>query len=465
MADTATDKESIGTLYFIDPNADLSVKDVNFCTYNIICSYTGIAPNDGDFDAFANLPTSSGDTSLKTVVSVGGATHDATFESTFASGGGLNKTYSDNFVNSAVAILEYFRLSGIDLDYENIKMTPDQAGSFAQLVAKLSKKIDTTVWPDRKPFIDVTILANQDKIKNSWNFSSNNQLKLISEITNVRHINLMTYDFHGAFDYQNYGKTGLISNVYKADGDTSTDPFSVQAATEALIDAGVAPSKITVGIPAYGRAMAGIPAGASKDGYNQEIPGSATVPPGEFDLNGCVSTLPQPKANACTGIYSYQYLVTHMLKPAVLTATDRTATVDGKTVSNGTSAFGNWSPTPTYSLEVSNLGKTSKKDLGLGGIKILIGNSVGLATPDKWYLAPGAHTTFNNITTPNTKTISGKSGLRITWQTSYAGGPSGSCVNQDGTPTVLNFTQNAHLMITVNTQGQAVCDVGYLPAK
>lgn len=61
----------------------------------------------------------------------------------------------------------------------------------------------------------------------------------------------MAYDFAGSWDAQ----AGHQANIFPSTRDAKTTPFSTDHAVRWYIDNGVAPGKIVVGMPLYGRAF------------------------------------------------------------------------------------------------------------------------------------------------------------------------------------------------------------------
>lgn len=64
--------------------------------------------------------------------------------------------------------------------------------------------------------------------------------------------NLMAYDYAGSWDRT----AGHQSNILRHLKNPSCTPFSTQSAVEAYISGGIAPSKLVIGMPLYGRAFA-----------------------------------------------------------------------------------------------------------------------------------------------------------------------------------------------------------------
>lgn len=441
-----------GTLYFFDPWSDLLAlgKD-SFCqsSDNLVCWYVDkmqgkdpkAAAMMGNLEAFSQLKHANSANplgKLQRVISVGGYAHDDTFEDTFDSAVHIN-----NFVNSASEIINHYKLDGIDLDYENPAMTFQQSNNFYNLVKALRNKLGA------KKIIMVTILANPaymtGKIGNGVGFDPNARaLQKISTLVN--RINLMTYDFHGAFDYsQGKGRTGFLTNLYMPNDAVGFDPkFSVDTSVQAItVKLGIAPSKVAIGIPAYSRGLSGIT--SNYGGLFQIIPNSAAIPRGNLDQPACAMNIAPLSAASCSGSFTYRYIIKNMLGRG-FTATTRYD--NHLNVANGTTAYAlNWTvPKKSgYKLEVSNTGVSG--DLGVI-VAIHDNNSHQL---NSGYIGPSASVVFGASTTPSTSPISDLKNLLVRWST-YPGGPTGDC------PLPLNFTTNVHVMVKVSNQGKGFCD-------
>lgn len=332
--------DKIGTLYFNDPWADLQPSDADtickanmaICEFALANRYSPIAFKEGakmaNFDAFAQLKHADANNPLgplKKVISVGGYGHNNTFEDSFS-----NKAYIDNFVNSAATILSTPGIDGIDLDYEDPNMTHQQSQDYLALIEALSK----TLGKDR---ITVTILADPAYLagaRNGDNGFAAGVLKHIAAL--VSHINLMTYDFHGAFDYNpdGTGTTGFLTNLYMPTDAPTGYKFSVQSSVAEALKQGIPAGQLTIGIPAYGRALAGIP--SDNDGLYQVITPNAKIPKGNLDAAGCSEAITPLGPNSCSGSFAYNYILKNMLSNGF---TQKDWKNGENNVSNGTTAY------------------------------------------------------------------------------------------------------------------------------
>lgn len=425
--------DKIGTLYFNDPWADLQApgsfaNQDKLCAENdAICSFSlqnrykpipfiqGVKM--GNFDAFSTLAHSDAKNplgNLKKVFSVGGYGHDNTFEDAFNSPDGISK-----FVTSAAQIINAYNIDGIDLDYENPDMTLQQSEQYLSLIKALR-----TALPGK--FISMSILSGPDYLEGKRNGKFGFAPGVLAKISGiVDHVNLMTYDFHGAFDYNpnGSGTTGFITNLYMPDPMPENYKFSVDTSVQAALAQQVPANKLSIGIPAYGRALTGINAGDNA-GLFQTITAGTAIPKGDMDAASCETAITPLGINSCSGSFEYNYIMNNMVGHG-FTAEPRTA----KGVSNGITAYAQqWSPLKpaSYNLEITNSGVA-----GDTAFNVTVGS---YTAPD--FFNPGTDKTYSPTS------ISGKTGLTVSWNTSW--GPKGQCDN------TLDFTSNMHVMIKVH---------------
>ncbi|HAT30521.1 MAG TPA: chitinase [Janthinobacterium sp.] len=178
---------------------------------------------------------------------------------------------------------------GIDIDWEypvaggqpyNGYNAADKH-NYTLLMAEFRRQLDAQGASDNKRYLlTAAIGAGKDKIDNT-------EPALYSQYLDW--INVMTYDFHGAWETT----TSFNANLYADPADISTGvvrEYVGDKAIQYLIAAGVPRAKLMFGIPFYGRGWTGVAAGPSGNGLYQSGSGGA---PGTYE----------------TGIEDYKILV------------------------------------------------------------------------------------------------------------------------------------------------------------
>ncbi|MBP1999621.1 chitinase [Paenibacillus shirakamiensis] len=214
---------------------------------------------------------------LKTLLSVGGWTWSNHFSDVAA-----DSTARTNFANSAVNVIRTYGFDGIDIDWEypvsdglpdNSRRAADKQ-NFTLLLQETRNKLAAAGAQDGKSYL-LTIASRANE-----SYTQTTELSKISNILDW--INIMTYDFHGDWETSTNHNAGLYSDP----NDPDVNKFSADYAVNAYINAGVAPSKIVLGVPFYGRGWKGCAAGPNGDGQYQvctpDFNGS-TTPTGTWD--------------------------------------------------------------------------------------------------------------------------------------------------------------------------------------
>lgn len=481
-----------GSIYMYDPWSDLTANEP-FCgpwsatnpapagtpvvqntagtEYNLICAFafdnrTGQPVYDnsanynnfGNFEAFAALPQSvNGKTGapIKTLLSIGGYGHNATYEAIFdpAAYGVNNVTEAQamtNFVNSVASVLTHFNIAGIDLDYENVQMTHEQSQQYLTLLTQLN----AALAPLHKA-ITIAVISNPDYINGT---ESNNTvgfapgvLQSIANLSQVEAIDLMTYDFSGTFSYggpSNPGTTGFLSDVYLPN-DTDTPQgynFDVALMLQTLVDTGVPVGKIGIGVPAYGRALASIPGPSGNQDENylfSPLSSDVIIPAGDQDNADCLQSITDAsESNACQGMFSYNYIMKNIVGASGAVATDHSDDTDNQL--NGTTLFApTWSVpgSASYTLTVIN------NNVSTGSLAIGSWNTAGYNLQANTSYPPTPFPSY----VPSTSSIIGQTNLPVTF--TYWKGPI-SC----GT---ANFTSN--LTVTISSDAVPTCSVSNNP--
>ena len=160
---------------------------------------------------------------------------------------------------------------GIDIDWEYPAACglscggSEDTANFTALLAEFRRQLDAV-----RPGLLLTIAggAGVDKIRVT---------QPSQYASSIDFVNLMTYDFHGAWE----SPTNFHSALYKPAGDPSTGDaakYNTNDAIQALIAAGMPAAKINLGIGFYGRGWSNVP--NSNNGLFQP---STTAAPGTYE--------------------------------------------------------------------------------------------------------------------------------------------------------------------------------------
>ncbi|AEO68282.1 0ff2dfc6-51dc-474e-82d2-567a019cbfbe [Thermothielavioides terrestris] len=180
---------------------------------------------------------------LKVLLSVGGWTYSSNFRQPASTPQGRCK-----FASSAVELLSNLGFDGIDIDWE-YPQNASEAADYVSLLAEVRSALDRyalTVDAAHPPHFELTVacpagtqhyrtldICGMDRYLDFWN--------------------LMAYDYAGSWD----SVAGHQANLFPSRSNTASTPFSTDAAVQHYIGQGVAPGKIVVGMPLYGRAFEG----------------------------------------------------------------------------------------------------------------------------------------------------------------------------------------------------------------
>lgn len=176
---------------------------------------------------------------LKVLLSIGGWTYSSNFATPASTEHGRQ-----TFARSAVSLLSNLGFDGLDIDWEYPK-SKDEAHHFVQLLAAVRHELSTyasTLASNPHFLLSVACPAGP----------SNCQWLQVEDMD--RHLdfwNVMAYDFAGSWDTT----AGHQANIYPAKHDGKATPFSIDYAVKWYIQHGVAPFKLVLGMPLYGRAF------------------------------------------------------------------------------------------------------------------------------------------------------------------------------------------------------------------
>ena len=469
--------DAYGSLYLFDPGADLKGSDIStpgsFCTTpplemlkdhngnNLVCTYvpqeldkdfTSFAQTADSFGHFTRLNTTTGKDGnpINTVISVGGFGHNDTFEGIFNPPSYISKEKAmTNFVHSAKAIMDAYGIHGIDLDYENVAMTPQQSQDYLTLI----QMVNGALASDPKKYITLAILSNPEYIAGTESNGAigfaPHVLEKIAALPKVKAIDLMTYDFHGYWDFNATHTTGFLSNLFAPVSAPTNQLFSIKTSIAALHHY-VGYDKIGVGIPTYARGFANVSSGADATGLFSPLTPETIVPGGDLDPKDCTSAIANNPS--CNGMFSYKYIVNKML-PNGFKATDWKNGEDDASTVNGTTAFANhWViPTPpNHQLTIDNH--------SAAGMQLFVGSF----NTNAWL--NNTTMTYDNNSNPSVATIQDATDLTIkfiSWFNQADGGGNCTLMSHDANIASFDFTKSTTIkIVNVNTQAKtATCEI------
>lgn len=242
---------------------------------------------------------------LRVVMSIGGWTMSDRF-SDMALSAESRRTFAFSCIerlilgNFAPGLRHPGLFDGIDIDWEY----PGSAGStqnfrsedtanFTALLHELRTQLDRQGMTDgRRYSLSVALPANAQHYA---------KIELAKIHADVDFINMMAYDFHGAWEMQTGFQAALVAAPDAAAGGT------VDRALRDYLVAGVPAGKLILGVPFYGRGWQGVPPGPRGDGLHQPATGGA---PGTFEtgiedyrilsrLDAAHATFRDPLSSAC----------------------------------------------------------------------------------------------------------------------------------------------------------------------
>jgi GH18 family chitinase len=231
----ATNFKVIGYIYGT-PSSTMDVSKITHLNYafaSINSDHTIKVSNTSDLNALTALKSKN--PNLKVILSIGGWGMDGFSQAASSSAG------RSAFAQSCLNYVNQYGLDGIDIDWEYpvdggggiIARSPSDKQNFTLLLQAIRNSIGTG------KILSIAAGASYDYV-NSW-----------IEIGNVKNIvdyvNLMTYDFTN-------GNT-LNANTYNSS--LATSGYSCDTVVNAFINAGVAASKLNLGMPFYGRTTSG----------------------------------------------------------------------------------------------------------------------------------------------------------------------------------------------------------------
>ncbi|KAL8408155.1 hypothetical protein RB594_006812 [Gaeumannomyces avenae] len=233
---------------------------------------------------------------VKVLLSIGGWSWSHNFAS--AAGSAENR---GRFAKTAVELLADWGLDGIDIDWEYPK-NEAESENMLQLLIQLREALDLHA-ADHAPGYRFLLTMAVGAGPEHYNIMSKHLGRMGLQVDAM---NLMAYDFTGSWD----AKSGHQANLRASKANPDSTPFSAERAVADYLALGVAPDRMVLGMPLYGRSFEntdgpGRPfAGTGPGSYEQGIWDYKALP-----LPGAVETV-----DAETGAaYSYNAAAREMV--------------------------------------------------------------------------------------------------------------------------------------------------------
>lgn len=252
----------------ISDSGEVIVYDSYAATEKAFPGDTWDQPLRGNFNQLLKLKEAN--PHLRTMIAVGGWTLSGKFSDAV-----LTEASRELFAASAVEFAVEYGFDGIDLDWEypgggglasNVSR-PEDGANYTLFVKELREQLDQQSLIDGNTYeISVASPAGYDKMAN---------FDLAGMADYIDWFNVMTYDYHGAWE----NSTNHQASLYASPDDPSGDfKYNIDYTIQGYIDAGVAPDQLSLGIPLYSRAWSGV--SSQNNGLYQSAAGAA---PGDWE--------------------------------------------------------------------------------------------------------------------------------------------------------------------------------------
>ncbi|KAJ3748724.1 glycoside hydrolase family 18 protein [Lentinula detonsa] len=201
--------------------------------------YPGDSWNDAGTNLYGNFKAiyllKKANRHLKLLLSIGGWTYSPSFHPVVVS-----PSLRAKFVESAVKLLEDYGLDGLDVDYE-YPQNDAQAQGYVDLLRELREALDRHATNKRADYRFLLTIAAPCGPDNY------NKLRIREMDRYLDFWNMMAYDFAGSWD--------PVANHQANLHPSPTTALSVSQCISYYLSSGVAPSKLIIGMPLYGRSF------------------------------------------------------------------------------------------------------------------------------------------------------------------------------------------------------------------
>ena len=217
---------------------------------------------------------------LQTLISVGGWTWSSQF-----SGIAADPAKRAVFVKSCADFMETYGFDGVDIDWEypvsgglQNGVAADKA-NYTTLMKEFRAELDRREAEDKRDYLlTIAAPAGPTTLQN---------LEIAKLASTLDWINLMSYDYYGAWDKP----TGHNAPLYRSTSDKGPAGFDIDASVRAYLASGMPSSKLVLGAPLYGRGWSGVTPGTSGNGLYSTGTGASTGTwePGVLDYDDIVA--------------------------------------------------------------------------------------------------------------------------------------------------------------------------------
>jgi chitinase len=217
-------------------------KKINFHLYTHLCHAFVVADEDGKIRQSKSCPSrplvaDAHKAGVKVLISLGGWGWDKQFAAIVS-----KAEAEERYVKGVMAIVDEYDYDGIDLDWE-YPDTKEEIVGFDRLSRRFRKELDI-LGQKKERHLFQTMAASANPSTLQW-------LSTKVLLETMDWINVMTYDYAG--DWTSYA--GHHSPLFASSKQPGT-PRSTELSMKYLVDRGMPPSRLAVGLPLYGKGFA-----------------------------------------------------------------------------------------------------------------------------------------------------------------------------------------------------------------
>ena len=204
---------------------------------------------------------------LEILISIGGWTLSGKFSDV-----ALTEASRAKFAASCVQFCNKYGFDGVDLDWEypvsggleSNTYRPEDKHNYTLLTQEIRRQFNAADALDGKHrLITIAAPAGYDKFVN---------YELAAMSQSLDWMNIMTYDYHGSWENTTNHQAAIYGNPN--DQSSLRDTYTVAYTVDAYLRAGVAPDKLVLGAPIYGRSWRGV--GPTNNGLFQPASGAGS---------------------------------------------------------------------------------------------------------------------------------------------------------------------------------------------